>query len=644
MEKMNRAIILVAGLGKRLMPITGEMPKCMTEINGVSILENSLKILNSYDIKETMIVIGYLGQKIIDAFGNRYGNMKIVYRWNKDYEMTNSMYSAWLARHFLEKGAYLIEGDVMFSKDCLEKVQQFPNDESCWIVDKFGPDNEGSMSVTDKEGRIVKIKIVREKLDRYRDNFFKSSGILKICPKYGKKFSSWLTQEVERGNTNIYYDLVIAKHLNDMPIYAQCINGKNWIEIDSLLDLKKAEHIFQPRKYVVVIIDGSADVEVPELGNKTPFEVANIPTIDWLALNGTTGLMQTSYSALPIGSIVANMGILGYVPNRYYPSGRASFEAMAQAIFLDHYDIAFRCNLISLNEGREISDFTAGRINDNAALKVLNSLTLKDDGIEIYSGQSYRNILIIKNANCIAQDIVSFEPHTHIGIKIDDILLKGKTQSAQLLADRLNSLMLDSMEKLKEVNKKHNTPADMIWLWSASSSPRLPAFTQKYGIRGAVVAGLDFMRGIGMAAGMATKEIHGATGYLDTNLKEKLKYVKNYLQYNDFVYIHINAADEESHAHNVKNKIYTIERVENEVVAPLVDYLNKQCPNNYRIAILPDHYTRLSDGQHTNDPVPYLIYGDGIRKDSVKMYDEKSVKRNSTHIIKSYEFMKELIS
>ena len=167
MNKISNAIILAAGLGERLKPITEEIPKCMTEVNGISILENTLKVLSNNDIKKTVIVVGYLGEKIIDAFKEQYEDMKIIYRWNNDYTTTNSMYSLWLARDYLEEGTYLIEGDVFFSSTFFEMVQQLRVDKSYWIVDQFYSYYDGSMSITDNEGRIVEVKIVKGKLEKY---------------------------------------------------------------------------------------------------------------------------------------------------------------------------------------------------------------------------------------------------------------------------------------------------------------------------------------------------------------------------------------------------------------------------------------------------------------------------------------------
>jgi len=642
MSGINKAIILAAGLGNRLKPLTDEVPKCLTEVNGKPILERTLAILESNGIDEAVIVVGYLGDIVVNKIGHKHRNMKVTYLWNKIYDETNSMYSAWLARDYLGQGAILIEGDTIFEEALIKKVLQTPPDRAYWVGDRFSREYTGSMSTTDSENRIIDVSIVREELREYRDNYYKSTGVLKIPPAYGRLFSRWLDEEVRNGNVQIYYDLVISKHLKDAPIYICDFTGGVWNEIDSLEDLKRAEKIFTPVKYVIIILDGAADLPIPSLDNKTPLEAARIPNIDNLAKNGRTGLIRTMYPGLPIGSIVANLGILGYNPARYYPNGRASFEALAQDVFLGEEDIAFRCNLVSLRDNI-LKDFTAGNITDEQAGKIIENLELNDKDILLKPGQSYRNLMIVRGVKCNAHEITASEPHMNIGRPIAELLLKGSSTESLKVAEKLNKIMLGSIEKIKELNKKFGSPADMIFLWSPSSEPRIPSFHKKFGIDGAIISGLDFMRGIGIAARMESRKVLGATGYSDTNLEEKLRYAQDSLRYNDLVYLHINAPDEESHQKNASGKVDIIEKIDREIIGPIKDYLDNNYSNQYRLAILPDHYTLLKDGKHTDNLVPYLIFGKGIDKDYVSNFTEKSVAEKSRTIIKSYEFMEFLI-
>ncbi len=638
MSRIKKAVILAAGLGSRLKPLTDEVPKCLTEVNGKPILLQTIESLEKNGIDETAIVVGYLGERILDKFGARFRNMKLSYIWNQIYDETNSMYSTWLAREYLEEGAILIEGDTVSEEFLIRRALETDDDKTYWVVDRFGPQYDGSMSTTDKSGRIVDVNIVRGKLRTYQNNQYKSTGIVKIDREYGRQFSNWLDSDVRKGNVQIYYDLVIAKHLKDAPIFALDISGKKWIEIDSLEDLKRTEKIFMLCKYVIVVIDGAGDLPQQALGDETPLEVANIPNMDALAARGDTGLMRTMYPGLPLGSIVANLGILGYNPLRYYPNGRASFEALAQNIYLEEDEIAFRCNLVSLSNGR-LKDFTAGNISDEQARAIFEMIEYDEKEFKLYPGESYRNLLIHKGGVCNAGELRCAEPHMNIGEKVNDLRISSRGEIGAKVAERLNWFMSESIRQIKEVKDNLRTCADMLFLWSPSSEPKLPSFHRKYGIDGAIVSGLGFMRGIAIAARMETRKIPGATGYSDTDLRAKYKYALNSLRYNDLAFVHVNAPDEESHNGNVHGKVQIIERIDEELIGPLIQALDKNYGGQYRIAILPDHYTLLSSGKHSDHLVPYLVYGKNIKRDDVSAYSERAVSEKSESILKSYEFM-----
>ena len=645
MAAVRGAVILAAGMGTRLRPITETMPKCMTEVNGRPILLNALSAMNRYGIEEVTVVVGYCGRAIIDAVGERFGGISVNYLWNEIYAETNSMYSAWLARSVLEQGPLLIEGDVLFDQEVLKLALEAPEyrDRSVWLADRFGPESEGSMSISDEDGRITEVRIVRETLPEYRDNYYKSAGIVRVTADYGRRFSDWLSAEVERGNTNVFYDVVLAQHLSEAPIHVCDIGRVPWIEIDSFEDLREAEELFQSRKHLIVVMDGAADLPIAELGGRTPIEAACVPTIDLLTERGRTGLVQTMYPGAPLDGITANMGILGFDPTRYYPTGRASFEAMAQDIFLDEKDMAFRCNLISLDDECQITDFTAGQIPTDSAVRVLDRLQLGSDDLELYSGQGYRHILVLRDAGWFAQDLEAAAPHCNLGMPVSEIMLRGDGPAAQL-AERLNRLMVDSISQLREISKELGTKADMLWLWSPSHCPRMPSFEKRFGVRGAIVAGLDFIRGIGVATGMHTKEIHGATGCLDTSYREKLKYAKLFLTHNDLIFLHINAPDEEGHAGNTSGKIAAIERIDREILAPLLEHVERRYPDKYRILILPGHYTCLKDAQHLDRPVPYCLSGDGIIPDGVEEFSEERIgSGEDTQIFESTWLVKMLL-
>jgi len=391
-------------------------------------------------------------------------------------------------------------------------------------------------------------------------------------------------------------------------------------------------------KYIIVLADGMADFKVPELGNKTPMEYAYCPNMNYLARNGQVGRMKTIYENLPVGSIVANMAILGFNPYKYYPQGRASFEALAQGIQLNKNDMALRCNLISINEGLRITDFTSGNISDGHAKNIVSHLKINNHSFRIFPGQSYRNLLILRDISIHPNELKFFEPHCNIGRSIHEILPKALSEKSKPLADELSDFMLDTISQIKELNKRFKTKADMIWFWSPSSMPNLPSFAEKFKINGSIVAAMDFLKGIGVSAQMDFEDIPDTNGYIDTNYENKLSYAKKMLLDNDLVYIHINAPDEEGHNRNPHLKAKSIEYIDNRILGPLMIHLREQYQDDFRIAVLPDHYTAVKDGQHYGIDVPFLLYGKDILPDQIVDFSEESAERSDFKLI-SYNFM-----
>ena len=172
MGAIKKAIVLAAGMGSRLKPLTNDRPKCLTDVNGTTILEQTLRCLSRAGIDDVVIVIGHLGQVIVDTIGPQYAGMRVSYRWNESYGQTNSMYSLWLARDFLAEGAVLAEGDVIFEDALLDAALSRNDGRSYWLLDHFGPESEGSMSITNADGRIVQLRIQREPLPEYPDNYY----------------------------------------------------------------------------------------------------------------------------------------------------------------------------------------------------------------------------------------------------------------------------------------------------------------------------------------------------------------------------------------------------------------------------------------------------------------------------------------
>lgn len=371
-------------------------------------------------------------------------------------------------------------------------------------------------------------------------------------------------------------------------------------------------------KHLIVVGDGMADEPQALLEGKTPLEAAATPNMDRIAARGRVERLRTSYAQLPVGSIVANMALLGYDPRRYHPAGRASFEAKAHGIELAPGEIAFRCNLISLDAQHRIADFTAGQIPCADARRILASLE-PPEGMRLVPGLSYRNLLLWRDIGCAVEEIEMHEPHECIGVPFRGILPRGRGIRAEKRMRELRAFL----ERSRRQISARPEGASMLWPWSASRRPRLPDFRELWGLRAGLVCGMDFLIGIARSAGIEAIPVPGATAYIDTDYEAKLERALSYLERFDFVFVHVNAPDEESHQHRLEGKIRSIELIDERILGPLLERLDRRYPAAHRIAVLPDHVTRVRDGRHGRAPVPVAISGSGIVPDGARRYRER---------------------
>lgn len=395
-------------------------------------------------------------------------------------------------------------------------------------------------------------------------------------------------------------------------------------------------------KSVIVIIDGLSDEPIKELKDKTPLEASFIPNIQYMANRGNMGRIKTTFNGFPIESMICIMGLIGYEPEKFYPAGRSSFEAMAKGISLYDGDLILRCNIVTADlEKQKLIDFTAGQISDTNARKIISKIKLPHDNWELYPGQSYRNTLIIRGAGIDVNKIKCFEPHMNIGKNINEILPISSDDKTLNLVKEIKEFLINTQKQIKEMDSLE-CDANMLWVWSPSKKAIWPSFKERTNLDAVFVGGLDFLHGIAMAANIDFEIIPGATGYIDTDYSAKAEYAIRYLDKYDFVLVHINAADEEAHLHNYKGKIEAIEKVDKYIIAPILDELRKKYNDSFRIAVLGDHMTKCIDGKHGDDAVPYVLYGNNIENENGLQFCEKNCKNFTSS--SSLNFLKKIIS
>jgi len=241
---IDTAVILAAGSGTRLKPLTDSAPKCLTEVNGTPILINMLQNLIDIGMRSCTIVTGYLYHVITDLIGTQYKTLKVDYIVNSRFKTTNDMYSLWLARKKIEKGVLIIEGDIFFRAETLTRAFSSMGQKSYYVAGKYdGRENE-ILIKTDKKYLIKSVEVLRNRRGDEGTRYFMSSGILLVQAEYGKKLSQWLSEYVECQEVQVLFDDVISAHTKDCSLYVFKIDHREWVEIDTKEDLKKAELTF----------------------------------------------------------------------------------------------------------------------------------------------------------------------------------------------------------------------------------------------------------------------------------------------------------------------------------------------------------------------------------------------------------------
>lgn len=360
-------------------------------------------------------------------------------------------------------------------------------------------------------------------------------------------------------------------------------------------------------KYIVLLGDGMADWPLEELNGKTCLQYANTPFMDKLASYGQSGNVYTVPQGLSPGSDVANLSVLGYNPSLYY-SGRSPLEAASMGVELDDNDVAFRCNLVTLNgrgEDSVMEDYSAGHITSDEAAELINKVQqrLGTDGISFYPGVSYRHLMVWRNGS---SSMKCTPPHDISGKQIRAYMPVGQGSEVLIPLMETSRDFLPDTKTNKRRREKGLRQANSIWLWGQGKRPSMPTFKEKYGIEGALISAVDLTRGIGAYAGFEILRVPGATGYIDTNYEGKAQTALRALEKVDFVYLHVEAPDEAGHNGDIQTKVMAIEHFDKRIVGPVWEGLKKF--KNYRIMVLPDHPTPIAIKTHTSEPVPYVIY------------------------------------
>ena len=407
-----------------------------------------------------------------------------------------------------------------------------------------------------------------------------------------------------------------------------------------------------------------ADLPVERLGGKTLLQYAHKPMMDQLARKGRCGRLITVPEGFPPGSEVANTAILGYDLNKVY-EGRVPWEAASIGYEMADDDFAIRCNIITLADGKIITHNGGNLETEDARVLIdyLNEKLAKPineregcERVKFITGIQYRHLLVIKGGN---KHIVCAPPHDHPNEEWRELLVKAEDKapveagrlSAQQTADLINEMILKSQDLLAKHPfnlaraQKSERQANSIWPWSGGYRPSMETLMQQYPQvkSGTVISAVDLIRGIGHYAGLKIVEVPGATGLANTNYEGKAQAAIEALEYDDFVFVHVEASDEAGHDGDLELKLKTIEYLDQRLIAPIYKEV-ESWDEPVCIAVLPDHLTPVEQRIHVGQPVPFLIWYRGIPADEVQQYDEVSCVSGAYGLLKLDEFMHTLMN
>ena len=400
-------------------------------------------------------------------------------------------------------------------------------------------------------------------------------------------------------------------------------------------------------KYFVLIPDGMADERIEALGNLTPMQKANKPTMDALAARAVVGTVSNVPDGMVPESDTANLAILSYDP-KVFSKGRSPLEAVSMGIEMMPDETAYRCNVVTLSDNGEdyddkiILDHSADEITTAGADELIKALQAEmgDDIKTFYTGISYRHCLIWKNGN----DKYNFNrPHDILGQRIGEYLPRREDGGAEFYDLMRRSFDILNHHPINEARRARGLkPANSAWLWSPGKKPQLPSFAEKWGLKGAVISAVDLIKGIGLCAGMRSIDVEGVTGNYHTNYAGKAQAaIDAFREGYEYVYVHVEAPDECGHRAELENKVYSIEKIDAEILSPVLTYL-RTCGEPFKIMVLPDHPTPIRLRTHTIAPVPFFIYSSNNEVEGVAQFSEESAAAKNNYHPHGYQLMESL--
>jgi 2,3-bisphosphoglycerate-independent phosphoglycerate mutase len=400
-----------------------------------------------------------------------------------------------------------------------------------------------------------------------------------------------------------------------------------------------------PYPALLLIGDGLGDRRVPELGGKTPLEAAHTPTLDALAAEGESGLMDPIGPGIRGGSDTGHLAILGYDPYKYYP-GRGPFEALGIGLDVQRGDLAFRCNFSTVDDNMVVLDRRAGRITEGTKelAEALNGLQIEDVTCYFRESIAHRAALVMRGPG-LGDKVSDVDPH-ETGQKVWEAKATAPKDAASKKTARiLNEFVRKSYEILDKhpVNQQRRQaglpPANIALPRGIGVSPDLPAFDPLWGVKSACIVEVGLVKGLGRYLGMDVIDVPGSTASLDTDTESFGNTVIEALKDHNFILANVKGPDVAGHDCNARGKVQIIEKIDRMIAQIL-----KATDGQLILMFSGDHSTPVTYGDHTGEPCPILFWGPTVRRDTVTTFGETAATLGGVGRIRGLDVVRILTS
>jgi 2,3-bisphosphoglycerate-independent phosphoglycerate mutase len=408
-----------------------------------------------------------------------------------------------------------------------------------------------------------------------------------------------------------------------------------------------------------ILLDGLGDLPVKGFSGKTPLEAASTPNLDSIAIGARMGAVYTVGKGIAPESDIAVISMLGYDPVKTY-TGRGPIEAFGSGMEMEDGDLAVRCNFATVDSSLKILDRRCGRSLSTEEARLLAEainqgvrLSSHEATVQFTATVGHRGVLLIKpKSGKLSGNISNTDPAylrmkglglavTKYENKIAMCTPLDRTKGAKAAAELLQEFtekshaLLDSHPLNASRRAAGKPPANAILSRDAGSSlPKFEPVLSKYGIEFASMVEMPVERGIALLCGMDLVEMPPSSGDLKVDYAKRAAQASELLQTYGAVYVHIKGPDEPAHDGDCPGKKKSIEQIDAHFFGNL-----KVDPSGVVIAVTADHSTPCTLHSHSDDPVPLMVSGAGIKGDGHGHFGEGVAAKGSLGVLRGQEVL-----